>query len=224
MVARAAFDWLVGKGLDAVPFSKVGGALMFSEIPLTEIVGFGLIGLSAYLFYRGRKARQAAAADHAEREASVDINRPAVGTAGPPFASDRIPFADALPVASERGWLERENGSTRIFDFIVGLRQAAMDGTVAFWGRYDEWGSKSPRGPLVPIPTDHWRDYEIEILPLLVKVQNHVHHTKKEATALRENDRAGSYCDLHVSRSQFMRWLESDANSYIGAHALRNRT
>jgi len=103
-------------------------------------------------------------------------------------------------------------------DFVAGLRQAGLDGTIRFWGRMNRNTSEmlNKLEPLISIDNDHWRDFEFDAHSVIASNDNF-----ETATCnLRQsgNRRNGGFIDIHINLDAGQQWLMVDADKYKGTH------
>jgi hypothetical protein len=119
----------------------------------------------------------------------------------------------------QKAWdldLHKKSGNTDwIIPFADALRQAALDGDVGFWGRpkNSQIEEVIRREPLSSIPSEHWKDFEIDVIAAIEMTAN-----GSEVGVMKDNFYARStgkirgtdyraYTDLHVHRESAERWL-----------------
>jgi hypothetical protein len=94
-----------------------------------------------------------------------------------------------------------ESGAVAIWDE---LRQTARDGRLRVWGRPESVAIAGERQnrPREPVPPEHWRDHEFDVLRCLM------HDDDRECCSKPDNSRShsgGNYADLRVNRDQVRR-------------------
>jgi hypothetical protein len=113
-------------------------------------------------------------------------------------------------------WDVSGKDNCEILDLIDGLRQAGVDGAIRFWGKYNPHGQEEAAvtEPLIPIPVEHWRDYEIEAGSAINTANNETTATynfKRSNSCLR-----GGYLDIHLHEPEAVKWLNTSAETYRG--------
>ena len=118
--------------------------------------------------------------------------------------------------AQRSGWDVSGNNNLEIMDLVDGLRQAAIDG-LPVWGRQMHYSGIDDREPLIPIPTEHWKDFELYIDPIASGHPNEKNHTHNPHQAGHGgSSMKGGYSDLHVDGVLASTWLESVALDFKG--------
>lgn len=132
---------------------------------------------------------------------------------------DRVPLiAIRDRAAANHGWDFLGEKSLHILEFVMGLRQAGLDGQVQFWGRPIKSGLSGflnmvEHEPLEAILKEHWRDFQIEPMSLGMADKN---ISTKSYT--QKNDFDKGFADLHVSQRDALKWLRTTADSFKGAY------
>jgi hypothetical protein len=125
--------------------------------------------------------------------------------------SERAPLTDLRGWASEAGWCSDVQSATigdnDWWTFATRLRQAAVDGSVEFWGRryVADFGKDLDTEPLVKIPSDHFAEFEFDPTAL-AQVENYELFTGKiggSASAWKGR----IFRDIHVNGDQARAWL-----------------
>jgi hypothetical protein len=131
--------------------------------------------------------------------------------------AERMALADLRAGAVAAGWNGDVNavnvGDNDWWSFCKRLRQAAADGSVAFFGRryvYD-FGRDSDSEPLIPIPPAHFADFEFDIIEL-ARADNYDIFTGQLGQS-RQSLKGSIYRDLHVDQKQVLAWLEAEGKS-----------
>lgn len=136
-------------------------------------------------------------------------------TAGMPTESNeavrnRIPIVQLRQLAEAGGWnLIDGRVSNDALAITNGLNQAAVDGTITFWGRkyqYEFGEDAAESMPLVPISKKHFLYYSFQPTNLFGNVSNFYIFTGKLAKQPSEL-RGKIYRDIHVDRRQMEDWL-----------------
>jgi hypothetical protein len=126
-------------------------------------------------------------------------------------APRRVPFTDLRAWAIAAGWNGDIHAAT-VGDndwgnFCRRLRQAAVDGAVAFTGRrylYD-FGEETDDQPQIPIPQPHFDEYGFDIVQLAT-ADNYDIFTSRLGVAPRDL-RGQIFRDLHVDEARARAWL-----------------
>ena len=126
-----------------------------------------------------------------------------------------LPLIEAKALAIDAGWDMEDRHSTpsrnTCYEFAQHLRQAAVRGAVSFEGRMfrgTEWPEHSKtQEPLVPIPAEHFKEFEISPIELQSAKSNYQIFTSKPATE-RRLLQGQIYRDLHVRTRQFKKWFK----------------
>ena len=133
---------------------------------------------------------------------------------------ERIPVLDFVKLARDSfGW-NFGGESMDPLDLEIGMRQAAVDGSIPYWGR------KAPDGtpdsildhfPLVGIPPEHFAEYRLVALAvnLTTGARGGPFENRRTKTYRLGND-SQPYVDLHMGRREAMQWLEHGAAEYRG--------
>lgn len=116
-----------------------------------------------------------------------------------------IPFLEFLDMAVATGWPHsKEDG--RWIDFFRLLREAARNGWTEIWGRLAARQLAAiDSQPRERIPTEHWREFEIDPASVLKSGGND--HTRTYALGRSNWGLGERYHDLHIERSVAESWL-----------------
>lgn len=130
---------------------------------------------------------------------------------------DRVELVEIIQKAKDAGW--RIHGDDRqVLELLHGLRQAGVDGTIQYWGRFCEYSSSIESNttlPLVKIPADHWEDYQIDLVPVMQETENN-RRNRTTRSLVNESGYNLSYNDLHCNLTQAVDWLENNAMPQAG--------
>jgi hypothetical protein len=134
---------------------------------------------------------------------------------------DRVPVLMLRHAAEAHGW-DFGDDSLEGKDLSDGLRQAAMNGLITFWGRRQTGnsGTYARSGPLQVINRAHWDDYQFDFAPLSSATDNFLIFTY---ATRRHPPRRGGYVDIHVDRPQALKWLETGALEFKGRNDAARR-
>ena len=129
--------------------------------------------------------------------------------------SKRMQLIELRDVAKNRGWAFSDDESLDILDFCYGLKQAAKDEVIMFWGKPDRnmFEDLNRHEVLDDIDRSHWRDFDIDASVFRVATDN---LNVRTYSPRQQNCREGSFVDLHADRKMAMKWLRRNANSYKG--------
>lgn len=128
-----------------------------------------------------------------------------------PAASERAPLAELCEWAADAGWCSDVHSATvgdnDWWTFATRLRQAAVDGSIQFWGRryVADYGKDLDTEPLVEIPKAHFAEFEFDPAAI-AEVDNYDLFTGK----LGDSSSAWKgqiFRDIHVNADQARAWL-----------------
>lgn len=122
---------------------------------------------------------------------------------------DYTPAKALVESARKLGWNLDGAESLDILDLGNIIQQSGLDGTLAIWGREGPGQFEATYGPLIKIPQEHWREFEVYSLALLG--ENNAHVISKNI----QRQQRG-YFDLHVDREPAMWWLRNIAGKERG--------
>jgi hypothetical protein len=124
----------------------------------------------------------------------------------------RIGITELRDKAVKRGW-NFVDPSLEIADFANALRQAGRDGTLKFWGRpkTSQFDDVVKDQPLTMLEAQAWRTYQFNY-GNLDQVQDNFLVT---LYVMSHPDEI-RYVDVHVERSEALRWLKRDAGKERG--------
>lgn len=124
---------------------------------------------------------------------------------------ERMPLLQLRDLAAYPGWESLHSRFYTVLDFRAGLQDAGRHGKLKFWGRGDKRGfpHSGTREPLRKIPKEHWSNFDIDILGLVLSVEN-----MNVSTYAKDAGGTLGYVDLHLERDTAMEWLESEVNKY----------
>lgn len=136
-------------------------------------------------------------------------------TASAAAVPDLMPLIEIRDEAKRRGWDMTGKTNLHVMDFGDGLRQAAVFSQIPFWGRSNrnEFDRLNRNEPLDRVPSNHWKDYEIEIQPFIFAAENFAITT---CCPRNDNWKTGSFLDLQVERQPALRWLALEAPKVKG--------
>ena len=128
-----------------------------------------------------------------------------------PAASERIPLAELCEWATDAGWCSDVHSATvgdnDWWTFATRLRQAAVDGSIQFWGRryVADFGKDLDTEPLVEIPKAHFAEFEFDPTAL-AEVDNYDLFTGKLGDSP-SAFKGQIFRDIHVNADQARAWL-----------------
>lgn len=137
----------------------------------------------------------------------------------------RMSLMDFVNAAKKLDWDISGVTNLQIMDLLDGLRQQGADG-LRLWGKLSRYGDHSflASEPLVDIPTSHWKDFEIEIGPVVRGEANEKTHTySSHNSASGGNGMAGGYVDLQVESETALKWLRDEAPKLKGRRDARKK-
>ncbi|WP_354082167.1 hypothetical protein [Bradyrhizobium sp. S3.3.6] len=140
----------------------------------------------------------------------TDALRACLGSLAPP-PSKRVPLTELREWATAAGWCSDVHSATigdnDWWTFAVRLRQAAVDGTIKFWGRryVADFGQALDTEALVEIPKEHFATFEFDPTAL-AQVDNYDLFTTKLGSSPGEW-KGQIFRDLHVDADQAQAWL-----------------
>jgi len=138
-----------------------------------------------------------------------------------------ISLLDLLKKASKKGWVFSRLENGELLRFGIALRQAAECEEVRFWGRKElNNGAYEVSVRLTEIDKEYWRNNSINIL----STTNHfsadeedietifVEHNFSTYTHshLQWSEETQIYTDIHISKTDAMKWLKHKARTYKG--------
>jgi hypothetical protein len=131
----------------------------------------------------------------------------------------RMPLLELRDLAVGQGWQFRGPHTLDGPDLLEGLRQTALDGRISVWGRpsRNEFTDLNKTEPLVAIPPDHWRDFNIDWHSVIVGETNFDTRTENPRDSSTPIHRRGCFIDLHVDREIAVAWLKEEAPAYKGS-------
>lgn len=210
-------EWLVGKlgdiqALQAVQWAEVWNFIS-SVLQSNWAVILGSVLIAIALF---RSPRQSTNANSPARSSNSEAKSDGV----------RLSLMDFRKKAQRSGWDVSGNTNLEIMDLMDGLRQAAIDG-LPLWGRQIRYGDSAldDREPLLPIPVEHWKDFELDIGPIASGRANEKNHTYNPHQAVHGGSaKKGGYSDLYVDSVLASTWLESTALDFKGKRDARENS
>ncbi|WP_374373603.1 hypothetical protein [Dongia sp.] len=111
----------------------------------------------------------------------------------------------ALTEAAKKiGWDFDSQKSLEILDFAKVMQQSGLDGSLTLWGREGPVQFEEVYGPLIKIPSEHWRDFEVNSIGIL-------NGGSAEANSRSLMQGKNGYFDLHVDQEPAMWWLRNIA-------------
>ena len=120
----------------------------------------------------------------------------------------RISLVELRYEAEELGWIFPGKPLSKLPDFIHGLKQAGVDGTIKFYGRHKEHSDYlTHSNPLIEIDKDYWLEYELQ--PSILRTGNNF--DIDTFSWLTEDD---IYQDIHADRDDALYWLNNGAEQY----------
>lgn len=128
-----------------------------------------------------------------------------------PTAPERVPLAELREWAANAGWCSDIQSATvgdnDWWTFATRLRQAAVDGSIQFWGRryVADFGRDLDTEPLVEIPKAHFTDFEFDPTAL-AQVDNYDLFTGKIGDSP-SAFKGQIFRDIHVNADQARAWL-----------------
>lgn len=136
--------------------------------------------------------------------------------------SGRIPLIQFRDFARDYfNWIYDSPTGLDGLDLPSGLRQAALDGTIRFWGRPNRnmFTSLTRAEPLNEIPATHWTDYDFDGVAMIIATDNFTTITRNLRNMRNANE--GGFVDLHLDGETAARWLGNDAEKFRGFNARR---
>jgi hypothetical protein len=133
----------------------------------------------------------------------------------------RMPILQFMKLAEEQGWKISGEHDLEAVDLMDGLRQAGSDGVIQLWRRLKRHGNRIriQNEVSVPIPREHWRDFEFDWISVLRAKEN------SETSTYNLNEANtwyhGGYVDICLDREAAVPWLEAGAKAFQG---LREKT
>jgi hypothetical protein len=131
-----------------------------------------------------------------------------------PSGTNRIPLTDLRTWAAESGWCSDVQtatvGDNDWWSFTKRLRQAAVDGEIAFWGRryvYD-FGEDLDDQVLVKIPAEHFAEFGFDCVEV-AQADNYEIFTTKTGDSP-SAWRGSNFRDLHVDATDARKWLSGN--------------
>ena len=130
---------------------------------------------------------------------------------------DRVPLIGFLGSAVEAGWDLSGNDNLIVMDMADGLRQAAIDGEVTFWGRQSisDADRLTKNHPLTVIPSAHFETFQLDVAPLVSRTDNFKTATFQMGGTSYEAQR-NRYVDLHLEAKPARSWLATTAEAWKG--------
>lgn len=128
-----------------------------------------------------------------------------------PTAPERLPLAELCEWAADAGWCSDVHSATvgdnDWWTFAIRLRQAAVDGSIQFWGRryVADFGKDLDTEPLVEIPKAHFTEFEFDPAAL-AEVDNYDLFTSKLGNSP-SAFKGQVFRDIHVNGDQARAWL-----------------
>jgi hypothetical protein len=127
----------------------------------------------------------------------------------PKLNSRRIPLVEFMRAAEARGWKISGMQDLEGIDLLEGLRQAAIYGELNFWGRRNEFGTRTltMSQPHVQIPQDHWSVFQIDW-----SIIGHGENFDSQTYVMGRSDKAtaGGYVDILLDdHNAAIDWLQS---------------
>jgi hypothetical protein len=134
----------------------------------------------------------------------------------------RLSILEFLEVANVQfGW-DFEGPSMDPLDLEIGLRQAAADGAISFWGRKTQPSTPVTildYFPLIRIQPEHFAEFQPFILSAAFCSSRSNAETSFDnckTKTVSNIDNAVGYIDLHIGKDDAISWLEETANSFRG--------
>lgn len=134
-----------------------------------------------------------------------------------PALSERIPIIEFRDYARDHfGWNYASEKRLDGLDLPAGLRQAALDGTIRFWGRPNRnMFTDLTRGePLNEIPSGHWANYDLDAISIITATDNFATITRNLRDLKNANE--GGFVDLYLDGAAADRWLRTEAEKFRG--------
>jgi len=105
------------------------------------------------------------------------------------------------------GWT-REAGPSDLGELLDAIRQAAVDGSIHFWGRKPAYFVSEPPfdTPLVRMNSDYWHENKIEPTRAVFLDDNAGIYSSHEADD--DHDKRNRFYDLHLDRKEALDWLK----------------
>lgn len=136
----------------------------------------------------------------------------------------RISILELRDEAMKSGWDFVDPHSHHLLDFIQGLRQAAQDGQISFWGRPDrnDFEGMTRKELLQKLPPDHFVDFNINVTGLqAVLVGDPLPTDNFYVMTYSSRLSQKGFADLHAAKDQALRWLRKDAEQFKGFYKPR---
>ena len=131
--------------------------------------------------------------------------------------SYRIPFVDFCNLARSQGWDLDGKYNLEVLDFVQGLRQAAVDGHVTFWGKANrhEANQLTQKEPLVLVPPDHFRLFEI-MPDIAIRSDDNLKAQTYDPGDTSNGAKLKRFVDLHIDSQAARAWLSTEAPQWKG--------
>jgi len=124
--------------------------------------------------------------------------------------SNRMPLVELRDEAEKLGWIFPGGRLPKLPDFIHGLKQAGIGGTIRFYGRHKEHSDYlTHSNPLIEMDKGYWLKYELQ--PSILSTSNNF-----DIDTFSWSTEDDIYQDIHVDRDGAMYWLKNDAEQYRG--------
>lgn len=136
-------------------------------------------------------------------------------TIEPARTFERITLLEFFKEAEKQG-LNFKATSHTILDLCKELRQVASEGILELWGR-----ARSDSDPLLLIPKEHWYEFRIDWVGAfeLAAPNGRIKGFAKDNFFVTSRDSnhpdRKAYFDIHVNRSQALKWLNNNAKRFI---------
>lgn len=133
-----------------------------------------------------------------------------------PVATARKPLLEFIADARRAGWDTSGKTNAHIMDLLDGLRQAALDGAVAMFGRPNRnmFPQLTKNEPLNEISREHWKDYMVDVATVMGASDNFDTVTYNLRAA---GDRlVGGFVDIHLGAASACAWLRDHAGEWRG--------
>lgn len=201
------FKWLLDWGGRIDVFRTWGNAISHHLSNLPPWLNLLLLFAGLFLIWWDLKRSRQLALSPATAQRSGS----AISHTNPTFRIGRIGVLDFAKRVEQAGWRIFGTHDLEGVDLLEGLRQAAIDGDIPFWGRQNRYSNRTliDGEPLTPISAEHWREYQFDWTSVLKDSSNTDTHTYRMHST--ENRTAGGYVDVHLDGDAAAAWLQSPA-------------
>jgi hypothetical protein len=127
-----------------------------------------------------------------------------------------------MTMATGLGWDFTDRDSLQLIDLQDAIRQGALDGHLAVWGKLNRWPNSEQlmrKEVVEKIPPEHWKEFRVHLFGTLDNDNFRTYSWNVEPPGTAEK----GYVDLHVERMQSAEWLRRDAGLFKGKTTLQNQ-